>query len=146
MTEFGKQNLTEFGDENESSYCYVLLGPNVINLLFLSLLETAVDTMPGAEDYAREVTQRAVASACVALDFKESYTNVVDSLADVVRNYIEMLGELTRKRAELGGRANPGVLDVFEAIMETPPENTTWRALRDFAYLSLKKEWLFKSN
>ena len=45
-----------------------------------------------SEAYAREVTKRAVATACVALDFKTSHQNTIESLSDVVRHYCEKVG------------------------------------------------------
>ena len=51
-----------------------------------------------AESYAREITKRAVATAAIALDFKQSYSNVLESLSDVVRQYIEKISILSKMK------------------------------------------------
>ena len=90
------------------------------------------------EEYAREVLRRSVATACEAFNFTQSQTNSVDTLADVVRVYIEKLGELSRNSAECGNRARPGVQDVARALGQLSSEATTWEELRDFAFETVK--------
>ena len=89
-----------------------------------------------AELYAREITKRAVATAAVAMDFKQSYSNVLESLSDVVRQYIEKISLLSKEQAETAGRSIPGTHDVLVALEMITPESTNWRELRDFAFES----------
>ena len=89
-----------------------------------------------AESYAREITKRAVATAAIALDFKQSYSNVLESLSDVVRQYIEKISILSKEQAEIAGRSVPGTHDVLVALEMIAPESTNWRELRDFAFES----------
>jgi len=90
------------------------------------------------EEYAREVLRRSVGTACQAFDFTQTQTNSVDTLADVVRMYIEKLGELTRNQAECGGRARPGVHDAIVVLEQLSSEATNWKELRDFAFETVK--------
>lgn len=69
-----------------------------------------------SEEFAREITKQAVARACTALEYKNAQLSVIESLADVVRNYVECIGELTRDSAEYSGRAIPGVQDVIGSL------------------------------
>jgi hypothetical protein len=91
-----------------------------------------------SDDFAREATKRAVATAALAFDFEVSNDNLVESLADVVRHYVEKLGNLSKEVAETGGRAKLGVQDVVVALNKLVPEATSWRELRDFGFESVQ--------
>jgi histone H3/H4 len=69
-----------------------------------------------SEEFSREITKQAVARACTALDYKNIQLSAVESLADVVRNYVECIGEHTRDIAENSGRAIPGIQDVISSL------------------------------
>lgn len=71
------------------------------------------------EVYANEVAKRAVARACVALGFKNCQESALESLADIVRQYVTTLGSACRDQAEVSGRSTVGIQDVILAI-ETP--------------------------
>ncbi len=69
-----------------------------------------------SELFAREVTKRAVARACAAFEFKNIQKSALDSLADVVEQYVLLISEQTRDFAEASGRAIPGIQDVMQSI------------------------------
>lgn len=69
-----------------------------------------------SEEFSREITKQAVARACTALEYKNVQLSVIESLADVVRNYVECIGDHTRDIAEHAGRAIPGVQDVISSL------------------------------
>lgn len=69
-----------------------------------------------SEEFAREVTKQAVARACTALEYKNVQLSVIESLADVVRNYVECIGDHSRDISENSGRAIPGIQDVISSL------------------------------
>lgn len=69
-----------------------------------------------SEEFAREVTKQAIARACTALEYKNIQQSSLDALADIIKNYVETLGEKTRDIAENSGRAIPGVQDVISSL------------------------------
>jgi histone H3/H4 len=71
------------------------------------------------DEYASEITQIAVARACVALGFKQCDKGVVDSLADIVQHYIKTLGSNAQEQAELCGRAHAGIHDLLLVLDTT---------------------------
>ena len=68
------------------------------------------------DEFALEITKRAIARACGALDFKFASPSALNVLADVVRHYIQSVGENCRDHAELAGRSAPGLFDVVSAL------------------------------
>ena len=72
-----------------------------------------------AEEYAQQISHQAVARACIALDFKSSYSNVISALSDVATKYIQNLAETAKDYAESSGRASIGVSDIFAALDQT---------------------------
>ena len=87
-----------------------------------------------ADEFARTVTKQAIARASVALGYKEAHTAVIDSLADIVRHFIEKVSRVAREIAEEHGRAQPGVQDIMYALDTIQPMNTSWSELAQFAF------------
>lgn len=71
-----------------------------------------------SDDYARKITNQAVARVAVALDYKYASDSVIETLSDVVKTYIENLGERLRDQAENSGRVHPGLRDAIGALPE----------------------------
>jgi predicted transcriptional regulator len=71
-----------------------------------------------SEEFAQQIIHQAVARACIALDYKTSYSSVVETLSDVVIKYIQDLSEETKEVAESSGRAVVGVQDVLRILTE----------------------------
>lgn len=71
------------------------------------------------EDYAFELTKRAIARACLALGFKQCEKEAMDALADVVHNYIRTIGVNLRDHAEQCGRPFVGTQDVLDILERT---------------------------
>lgn len=69
--------------------------------------------------YANEIAKRAVARACVALGFKHCQESALESLADILRQYVVSIGSACRDQSEVSGRCAVGIQDVILAI-ETP--------------------------
>ena len=92
-------------------------------------------SMPShSDEFARLVTKQAIARASVALGYKEAHSAVVDSLADIVRHFIEKVSRVAREIAEEHGRAQPGVQDIMYALDTIQPMNISWSELAQFAF------------
>ena len=72
-----------------------------------------------AEEYAQQVTNQAVARACVAHDFKTSYSSVISVLSDVAAKYAQNLAECAKDMAEAAGRPVIGTQDIIYALEQT---------------------------
>jgi len=70
-------------------------------------------------EYASEVTRQAVGRACIALGLKSTSKSTLDSLADVVVNYIQTIAESAQDKAEQGGRTVVGIQDVLPVVEQT---------------------------
>ena len=68
------------------------------------------------DNFAGELTKRAIAKVCLALDFKFASSTALDILSDVVHHYIQTMGENTREQAEIAGRSQPGTHDAIAAL------------------------------
>jgi hypothetical protein len=93
--------------------------------------------MPSPDEYAHAVTRQAIARAGAALGFKTAQADVLDCLADVLAQYIEKLSRESLNNAELHGRAQPGIQDLFQALEGLRPLKSGWQDLRDFAFPEL---------
>lgn len=71
------------------------------------------------DEYASEITQIAVARACVALGFKQCEKSVIESLADIVQHYIRTLGVNAQEQTEISGRVHAGIQDIIPALTST---------------------------
>mmetsp|Transcript_980 Transcript_980/g.1637 ORF Transcript_980/g.1637 Transcript_980/m.1637 type:complete len:229 (-) Transcript_980:1263-1949(-) len=98
------------------------------------------------DEYASEIMRLAVARACVALGFKNCEKNAIDSLADVLQNYIRTLGEGFQSHAESAGRVHAGIQDVLPALEFTRPKNTNWTELSKFAFEDVKRPNLLSAS
>lgn len=111
------------------------------------------------EEYASEITQIAVARACLAVGFKQCEKPVLESLADIVQHYIRTLGSSAQEQAELSGRPHAGIQDVIPMLESTVrvtlhvthirndvpfllglqrPKHVSWKELRTFAFEDVK--------
>lgn len=61
----------------------------------------------------------AIARACVALGIKQCEKSVMNSLADIMRTYIETIGRYSQEQAEISHRACPGIQDVIPVLEYT---------------------------
>ncbi len=71
------------------------------------------------ESYATELAKMAVARACVALGFKNCQTSALESLADIMKHYIQTMARGAHEQAEAGGRAYIGIQDVIPVLEST---------------------------
>lgn len=69
--------------------------------------------------YAQELARQAIARAAFARGIKNIDKTALDAIADVMRYYIQNLGEGAKDQAELAGRAAPGVHDVLKVLDQT---------------------------
>jgi len=69
-----------------------------------------------SEDYSHEITRQAIARACLALGFKRAEPAALDTMADVMKEYIEKIARTSLRCAESHGRAQPGIQDIFVAF------------------------------
>lgn len=67
-------------------------------------------------EYASEVTRQAVGRACIALGLKSCSKATLDSLSDIVVNYIETIAESALEKAEQGGRTLVGIQDILPVV------------------------------
>lgn len=67
-------------------------------------------------DFSLQVTRQAVARACIALGLKNASQPVLDTIADVIKNYIESIALTAIDRAETGGRIVAGIHDIIPAV------------------------------
>jgi hypothetical protein len=71
-----------------------------------------------SDELAKRITNQAVARACIALDYKYASETVIESLSDVVKMYIENIGERMHDLAENSGRSCPGIRDAIAALTD----------------------------
>uniref|UniRef100_A0A7S3HA90 Transcription initiation factor TFIID subunit 8 n=1 Tax=Spumella elongata TaxID=89044 RepID=A0A7S3HA90_9STRA len=90
------------------------------------------------DEYANEITKLAVARACLALGFKQCERSALDSMADILQNYMRMLGANAQEQAEISGRVHAGIQDLIPVLESTRPKNTNWKELRAFAFEDVK--------
>ena len=69
-----------------------------------------------SEEYARALTNQSVARTCVALDFKSAQGGCIETLSEVVRNFVQRVAECAHEHAESTGRVQPGSQDVLAAL------------------------------
>ncbi|RYH07267.1 hypothetical protein EON65_41935 [archaeon] len=69
--------------------------------------------------YAQELAKQAVARAAFARGVKNVDKVALDAISDVLRHYIQNLGEGAKDQAELAGRAAPGIHDVLKVLEQT---------------------------
>lgn len=88
-----------------------------------------------AEEFSRKVTKQAIARTSLALGFQEAEAVVVDSLADIVRHYVEKMSKTSLEIAEGHGRAQPGIHDVIKALESMQSVHSRdWTDLAQFAF------------
>ena len=88
-----------------------------------------------AEEFSRKVTKQAIARTSLALGYSEAEAVVVDSLADIVRHYIEKISRTSLEIAEGHGRAQPGIHDVIKALESMQSVHSRdWTDLAQFAF------------
>lgn len=71
------------------------------------------------EEYANEVMKLAIARASSALGFKQCEQAALDSLADVIQNYIKTLGRHSQEQCEISDRVYAGIHDVIPILEST---------------------------
>lgn len=81
-----------------------------------------------SKSYAKELTKVTVSLVCRRLGFSHSSEAVLESLADVVRHFIETTAIQIQEVAENSGRSTAGVQDLLPVL--TPD----WKTLKDFAF------------
>lgn len=69
-----------------------------------------------SEDFSRAVIGQSIARTCVALGLTDTSNAVVQSLVDIIQQYIISIGERSLEQAEISGRAHAGFHDVLHAI------------------------------
>lgn len=67
-------------------------------------------------EYAQELTKHAIVRAAAGLGIKQIRAECLDSLADVIRHYVQSIGVATKENAELSGRAMAGIQDLIPAL------------------------------
>lgn len=103
----------EFSRTRTATEFQVYLVPNHVSYQ-LNILFPLADNMD--DEYASEITKLAVARACVALGFKQCENSAIESLADILQNYIRTLGLNAQEQAEISGRAHAGIQDVIPVL------------------------------
>jgi len=71
------------------------------------------------DEYANEITKLAVARACLALGFKQCERSALDSMADILQNYMRMLGANAQEQTEISGRVHAGIQDLIPVLEST---------------------------
>lgn len=71
------------------------------------------------DEYANEITKLAVARACLALGFKQCEKSALDSMADILQNYMRMLGANAQEQTEISGRVHAGIQDLIPVLEST---------------------------
>jgi histone H3/H4 len=69
-----------------------------------------------SDEFAQKIIHQAVARACIALDFKTSYSSVIETLSDVVIKRIKKLSRDSKEVAESSGRSVVGVQDIIHVL------------------------------
>jgi histone H3/H4 len=90
---------------------------NVIMLIFHHI-QTFFIPPPNEMDnnYSNEILKISVARACTALGFKSIHGAALESLADVMRHYIQSIGTHARDHAEASERVFAGIQDVIQVV------------------------------
>ncbi len=66
------------------------------------------------EEISRQLLCQSVALAAVDAGYTEASPECLDAMADVLSKLIEQMGEKAVAHAEVSGRVQPGILDVFQ--------------------------------
>jgi histone H3/H4 len=69
-------------------------------------------------DFKRRVTMQAVAHVCLASGCTRAFPSVIETLADVMKQYIAEIGVHARGVADHGGRADINVIDILAAMKQ----------------------------
>ena len=76
-----------------------------------------------SDEYALHITNQAVARACLAMDIKTSYSNVISVLSDVAKGYAKSVSRNALDIAEHSGRYTIGTQDVMAALEQSVRTN-----------------------
>ena len=85
-----------------------------------------------SKTYAKELTKVSASLVCRRLGFTRTSDAVLESLADVVRHFIETLAIQIQEIGENSGRSTAGIQDLLPLL------NPDWKTLREFAFEDVK--------
>eukprot|EP00616_Rhizochromulina_sp_CCMP1243_P010185 CAMPEP_0118964072 /NCGR_PEP_ID=MMETSP1173-20130426/1841_1 /TAXON_ID=1034831 /ORGANISM="Rhizochromulina marina cf, Strain CCMP1243" /LENGTH=222 /DNA_ID=CAMNT_0006912493 /DNA_START=115 /DNA_END=783 /DNA_ORIENTATION=+ len=91
-----------------------------------------MDTSP--EYFSHRVCVQAAAHICLALGFERTYPAVLDTIADVIKHYVETIGSHAHAITEHGGRQDVTAIDIIAAMKQLSPHPVNWQELRRFAF------------
>lgn len=94
------------------------------------------------DNFARAVSRQAVAQIAISVGCQEAYPSVLDTLADLARDFILSVGREAQAKCEAEGRTHISVLDMQAALefqqpfgRETPERlSLDFRSLKNFAF------------
>lgn len=85
-----------------------------------------------SENYAMQLTKVSVSRACMALGYTHTTDACLESLTDVVKQYIQKISVQMQERVEGSGRVAPGIHDLISGILE-------WMKLAEFAFEDVRQ-------
>jgi hypothetical protein len=85
-----------------------------------------------SREYSKELTKASIALVAQRIGFTITSEATLESLADVVREFIETSSTRALELSECSGRAVPGIQDVLPVL------DPDWRELKDFAFEDAK--------
>lgn len=91
--------------------------------------------------FAQRVSVQAAAHVCRAVGCQRAFPSVLDTLADVIKHFVETVGTHAHRIAEHGGRQDVTVVDALAAMKQMGPEPIDWRGLRNFAFNDQGSSW-----
>ncbi len=87
-----------------------------------------------ADNYADKVCRSAVAHVCYRVGASRSYPSVLNTLADVTKEYIKTIGRQSSGVAVNGGRADVSAVDIMSGLKQMGYGQATWMELKKFAF------------
>mmetsp|Transcript_33627 Transcript_33627/g.81451 ORF Transcript_33627/g.81451 Transcript_33627/m.81451 type:complete len:240 (-) Transcript_33627:288-1007(-) len=85
--------------------------------------------MTAAEEYAQRLMEVSIAQICQDVGFDVAKTSTTETLVDIARRYIELVGEKCSVRAQAAGRTAPNVFDLDCAFDEV---GVKWEDMHNF--------------
>lgn len=69
-----------------------------------------------SDDYVHELLKKSVARTCLALGIKQTSPQVLDCLADIMKQYITTIAKATTEHSQYGKRVHPSIQDVIYGL------------------------------
>eukprot|EP01038_Epipyxis_sp_PR26KG_P012016 gene12016-16085_t len=86
-----------------------------------------------SSEYANEIMKQSIVRASGALGFKNVQKAALESLADIMENYIQTIAHKAKEQTEISDRSIVGIQDVIPILDSMRPKHTSSKELLAFA-------------